>query len=84
MWLVRSLRSGRSTGVTAQVTARLRDRDGAALLELETREGGSVASQDNFFAGWSMVRECLAALGGEIAFASDAAVLRCRVQVPSF
>jgi len=79
-WLVRSVRSSRS----ALVTVRLRDRDGIALLELETREGVSAGSPGNFLAGWSMVRECVAALGGEIAFASDADEVRCRVQVPSF
>jgi signal transduction histidine kinase len=79
-WLVRSLRSSRS----ALVTVRLRDRDGIVLLELETREGGSAGSPDNFLAGWSMVRECVAALGGEIAFISDVDRVRCRVQLPAF
>ena len=78
-WLVRSVRASRN----ALVTVRLRDRDGIALLELETREGGSAGSPGNFFAGWSMVRECVAALGGEIAFDSDTDEVRCRVQVPS-
>ncbi|MDP9054100.1 MAG: histidine kinase [Acidobacteriota bacterium] len=73
MWTVRAVRSE-----TPTITIRLRDREHFGLLELETFPAGKVTTG----AGWSVVRERVAALGGEFRIFHDSGRLRCHVRVP--
>jgi signal transduction histidine kinase len=79
-WLARTIRFDRS----ASVAVRLRERGHAASLELETRLGARPVAPDCFQEDWSVVRERVAALGGEFAIVPDSESVHCKVLVPTF